>query len=59
LFQAVDGVSMGVLSKKDSRCNAAPAPVTLPPAPAAIGLEVVEEKQQLRLSGMAAAAALT
>lgn len=36
----------------------APAPVALPPAPAATGLEVVEEKQQLHLSGAAAAAAL-
>ncbi len=36
----------------------APAPVTLPPAPAATGPEVVEEKQQLHLSGAAAAAAL-
>jgi hypothetical protein len=35
-----------------------PAPVTLPPAPAAMGPEVVEEKQQLHLSGAAAAAAL-
>ncbi len=36
----------------------APAPVVLPPAPAAMGPEVVEEKQQLHLSGAAAAAAL-
>jgi len=36
----------------------APAPVALPPAPAAMGPEVVEEKQQLHLSGAAAAAAL-
>ncbi len=35
----------------------APAPVALP-APAAMGPEVVEEKQQLHLSGAAAAAAL-
>jgi hypothetical protein len=35
-----------------------PAPVTLPPAPAAMGPEVVEERQQLHLSGPAAAAAL-
>ena len=35
-----------------------PAPVALPPAPAAMGPEVVEEKQQLHLSGAAAAAAL-
>jgi hypothetical protein len=37
---------------------ATPAPVALPPAPAAMGPEVVEEKQQLHLSGAAAAAAL-
>ncbi len=36
----------------------APAPVALPPAPAAMGPEVIEEKQQLHLSGAAAAAAL-
>jgi hypothetical protein len=36
----------------------APAPVALPPASAATGPEVVEEKQQLHLSGAAAAAAL-
>jgi|JI8StandDraft_2_1071088.scaffolds.fasta_scaffold00582_5 hypothetical protein len=35
-----------------------PAPVALPPAPAAMGPQVVEEKQQLHLSGAAAAAAL-
>lgn len=35
-----------------------PAPVTLPPAPAAMGPEVIEEKQQLHLSGTAAAATL-
>ena len=33
-------------------------PVTLPPAPAANGPELVEEKQQLHLSGEAAVAAL-
>jgi hypothetical protein len=36
----------------------APAPVTLPPAPAMMGPEVVEERQQLHLSGAAAAAVL-
>jgi hypothetical protein len=36
----------------------APAPVTLPPAPATMGPEVIEEKQQLHLSGAAATAAL-
>lgn len=36
----------------------APAPVALPPAPAAMGPEIVEEKQQLHLTGAAAAAAL-
>lgn len=36
----------------------APAPVALPPAPAAMGPEVIEEKQQLHLSGAAATAAL-
>lgn len=36
----------------------APAPVVLPPAPAAMGPEVVDEKQQLHLSGAAATAAL-
>ena len=36
----------------------APTPVALPPAPAVMGPEVVEEKQQLHLSGAAAAAAL-
>lgn len=35
-----------------------PAPVPLPPAPAASGQEIIEEKQQLHLSGAAAAAAL-
>jgi hypothetical protein len=35
-----------------------PAPVVMPPAPAANGPEVVEEKQQLHLSGAAAVAAL-
>jgi len=35
-----------------------PAPVALPPAPASMGPQVVEEKQQLHLSGAAAAAAL-
>ena len=36
----------------------APAPLPFPPAPAAMGPEIVEEKQQLHLSGDAAAAAL-
>ena len=35
-----------------------PAPLPFPPAPAAMGPEIVEEKQQLHLSGEAAAAAL-
>jgi len=35
-----------------------PVPVALPPAPAAMGPEIVEEKQQLHLTGAAAAAAL-
>ena len=36
----------------------APTPLALPPVPPAMGPEVVEEKQQLHLSGAAAAAAL-
>ena len=36
----------------------APAPLPFPPTPAALGAQIVEEKQQLHLSGEVAAAAL-